>query len=127
MPLLAAGHPVDWWFAFKFNAASFPDAPGANAACPFGGNAVVLDIVEPAVRGRQRAKSLHAGSGRVGETDDDPVGATFEEIYTAPSYVVWNDQFYEDPKIAGCGELQLSAPWGHSKGLVAWDETAMAS
>jgi hypothetical protein len=23
-PLLAEGKPVDWWFAFKFNAATFP-------------------------------------------------------------------------------------------------------
>ena len=37
-PLLAAGKPVDWWFAFKFNAASFP---GCNkpVSCPFGGTA----------------------------------------------------------------------------------------
>jgi hypothetical protein len=23
-PLLESGHTVDWWFAFKFNSASFP-------------------------------------------------------------------------------------------------------
>jgi len=23
-PLLSKGHPVDWWFVFKFNAKSFP-------------------------------------------------------------------------------------------------------
>ncbi len=26
-PLLEAGHPVDWWFAFKFNAATYPGVP----------------------------------------------------------------------------------------------------
>lgn len=29
MPLLAAGHSVDWWFVFKFNSASFPACPAA--------------------------------------------------------------------------------------------------
>ena len=23
-PLLQKGHPVDWWFVFKFNSAAFP-------------------------------------------------------------------------------------------------------
>ena len=31
-------------------------------------------------------------------------------------YVVWNDQFYGDPRANG------GSPWGHSKGMVAWNE-----
>ena len=49
-------------------------------------------------------------------------GATFDAVYNGPSfYVVWNDQFYADPNIVGCGE-SCGAPWGHSKGLLAWNE-----
>ena len=52
----------------------------------------------------------------------DPVGTTFNQIYDgALNYVVWNDQFYNDPQIAGCG-TSCSAPWGHSKGVLTWDE-----
>jgi hypothetical protein len=37
-PLIATGQPVDWWFAFKFNSASFSKcAAGAVRACLFGG------------------------------------------------------------------------------------------
>ena len=37
-PLLSKGHPVDWWFVFKFNAKSFPGC-GQNVerVCAFGG------------------------------------------------------------------------------------------
>ena len=52
----------------------------------------------------------------------DPLGATFDEVYNGSfHYVVWNDQFYDDPKIAGCTE-ECGAPWGHSKGMLAWDD-----
>jgi hypothetical protein len=52
------------------------------------------------------------------------VGATFGEIYDGSfNYVVWNDQFYQDPQLAACGSSNsCGAPWGHSKGMVAWDE-----
>src|SRR5437762_5549578 len=31
MPLLTTGHPVTWWFVFKFNSATFPSCgPGAD-------------------------------------------------------------------------------------------------
>src|SRR2546421_12659613 len=37
-PLLQKGHPVDWWFVFKFNSAAFPGCgSGADRTCPFGG------------------------------------------------------------------------------------------
>src|SRR6267378_439084 len=39
IPLLKAGHPVDWWFVFKFNSKAFPGCGGsATRTCPFGGS-----------------------------------------------------------------------------------------
>jgi hypothetical protein len=35
---------------------------------------------------------------------------------------VWNDQFYDDPSITGCSK-SCSSPWGHSKGVIAWDDS----
>ncbi len=38
VPLLGAGTTAKWWFAFKFNAKTFPGcAAGAVRSCPFGG------------------------------------------------------------------------------------------
>ena len=49
------------------------------------------------------------------------MGATYDEIYGGSLfYVVWNDQFYGDPPIKGCSN-SCGAPWGHSKGVIAWD------
>jgi hypothetical protein len=36
--------------------------------------------------------------------------------------LIWNDQFYNDPKIKGCSGNSCSAPWGHSKGMLAWND-----
>jgi len=126
-PLLAAGHPVDWWFVFKFNAASFPGcARGAARTCGFGGQVQSSwrSFSQQFAVASSESKSLQAGSGCVGDTIDDPVGATFGEIYDGSfNYVVWNDQFYQDPQLAACGSSNsCGAPWGHSKGMVAWDE-----
>jgi len=128
MPLLAAGHPVDWWFVFKFNAASFPGcARGATRTCCFGGQVQSSwrSFSQQFALASSETKSLQAGSGCIGDTVDDPVGATFGEIYDGSfNYVVWNDQFYQDPQLASCGSNNAcGAPWGHSKGLIAWDET----
>jgi hypothetical protein len=67
--------------------------------------------------------SLQFSSTCVGEDgDDDPVGNTFGQVYEGNYfYVVWNDQFYDDPKIQGCTK-SCPAPWGHSKGMLAWDD-----
>jgi hypothetical protein len=66
--------------------------------------------------------SLKQGNDCAGDTTADPVGATFDEIYNNSfHYVIWNDQFYDDPPIKGC-TTECGAPWGHSKGLVAWDD-----
>jgi len=38
VPLLEKGHPVDWWFVFKFNSGAFPACRGsATRVCRFGG------------------------------------------------------------------------------------------
>jgi len=55
----------------------------------------------------------------------DPVAKTFEQIFSgiASNFVIWNDQLYEDPRpdITPSCEESCSAPWGHSKGFIAWD------
>lgn len=126
MPLLAAGHSVDWWFVFKFNSASFPACPAAaTRACLFGGQVQTSwrSFSQQYAVASNESKSLQAGTGCIGDTTDDPVGATFDEIYNRSfNYVVWNDQFYQDPELAACGNSNsCSAPWGHSKGILAWD------
>ena len=66
--------------------------------------------------------TLQWAPGCVG-ADADPVAATFAQVYHgALSYVLWNDQFYQDPAVAGWSDNSCSASWGHSKGLVAWNE-----
>jgi hypothetical protein len=68
------------------------------------------------------SKTLQTGSVCAGDTIEDPIGAIFDEVYDGTfNYVVWNDQFYQDPKINGCGD-SCSAPWGHSKGMIAWND-----
>jgi hypothetical protein len=127
VPLLAKGHSVDWWFVFKLNSGVFPGCGGtAVQACIFGGEVQVQNWKSPVsqqfVFASSESPALQQGSNCLGDTTGDPVGATFEEVYDGSfSYVVWNDQFYQDPKIAGCGD-SCSAPWGHSKGIVAWND-----
>jgi hypothetical protein len=122
-PLLGKGQPVDWWFVFKFNASSFPACGGAQRQCIFGG-----EPREYSHYGQQFAyasandRKLQMGSDCLGDSVLDPVGATFDQIYNGRyNFVVWNDQFYDDPKITGCTK-SCGAPWGHSKGVLAWNE-----
>lgn len=69
-----------------------------------------------------KSPALTKGGGCVGTTQTDPLGATFDEIYNNTFYyVIWNDQFYKDPDINGCG-TSCSSPWGHSKGMLAWND-----
>jgi hypothetical protein len=127
VPLLKTGQPVDWWFMFKLNAAMFPQCgAGVQRTCPFGGQPqtykspfgqqfVVASSVHPV---------LQQGIGCAGDTTNDPLGATFGEIYTgASNFVVWNDQFYGDPRLS-CADSKgnCDSPWGHSKGIVAWND-----
>lgn len=118
-PLLQTNAPVDWWFAFKFNDATYPGNPD-NEPDPglFGGTpdrykegfSLAYAVAS------STAPSLQMGSGSLGSTLNDPLGATFDQVYHEQcNYVLWNDQFYNDPM-----ETKPS-PWGHSKGALAWD------
>jgi hypothetical protein len=123
-PLLEKGKPVDWWFIFKFNSASFPTCgDGKTRVCSFGGDAQHYKLwSQQFVLASKNAKTLDNGNSCVGDTTDDPLGATFDQVYSGNFfYVVWNDQFYDDPDIKGCSE-SCGAPWGHSKGMLAWNE-----
>jgi hypothetical protein len=71
--------------------------------------------------------ALQRGTGCVGETDTDPVGATFGEVYNGSfHYVIWNDQFDGHPQLAGCPPPPTppfcKAPWAHSKGMLGWND-----
>jgi hypothetical protein len=124
VPLLAAGKPATWWVVFKFNAGSFPGCGGSAAReCTFGGTTQDYpSFGEQFAFASDQHSSLQKGAGCNGETMADPLGATFGEVYNGDFYyVVWNDQFYDDPAIAGCTK-ECGSPWGHSKGLVAWND-----
>jgi hypothetical protein len=120
-PLLAAGKPVEWWFVFKFNAATFPGDeskepnPGIFGGTPTnysGGFSLGYAYASSA------NAALQIGSNCIGTSLNDPLGATFDEIYHGSCYyVLWNDQFYNDPMPT------KSSPWGHSKGVLAWDDS----
>jgi len=122
---LQKGHAVDWWFVFKFNTKSFSGcAGGATRQCPFGG-----DVQEYGPFGQQyvvasKGTALKQGKDCLGDTTRDPVGATFDQVYFgAYHYVIWNDQFYNAPDIGAClGKTDCSAPWAHSKGMLAWND-----
>ena len=119
-PLLAQGQPVDWWFVFKFNAHSFPGCGGtAKRSGLFGGEPRDYHghFSQQFVYASSANPTLQKGTGCVGTTLTDPLGATFNQVYNGTGYyVLWNDQFYNDP----C--RNEDAPWGHSKGMVAWNE-----
>ncbi|MFI5296367.1 MAG: deoxyribonuclease II family protein [Thermodesulfovibrionales bacterium] len=124
-PLLEKGHSVDWWFVFKHNAAAFPGCgEGAQRDCLFGGKVNQKygnKYSQQFVYASSETPSLQKGTGCIGDTLKDPVGATFDQVYNGSYfYVIWNDQFYDDPPIKGCSK-SCSSPWGHSKGMLAWN------
>lgn len=127
VPLLEKGHPVDWWFVYKFNSQFRGCGGNAKRQCPFGGKAQAYpSFGQQFVYASSENSSLQKGSGCAGATTTDPLGVTFDQIYNGPYfYVVWNDQFYGDPKITGpkCTATQCGGPWGHSKGMLAWNES----
>lgn len=123
-PMLRKGHPVAWWFVFKFNAAVFPGCgSSATRTCIFGGVPLSkAPFGQQYVYASSEAATLQQGDGCAGDATSDPIGATFDEVYNgAFHYVIWNDQFYDDPVIKGCSR-ECGAPWGHSKGMVAWND-----
>lgn len=117
-PLLKSGQPVEWWFVFKFNAGSFPGCgAGSQRACAFGGTVQkYAEFSQQIIYASSAAPALQVGGGCVGDTTNDPVGATFSQVYNGTFfYVLWNDQFDGDPaKTEG-------EPHGHSKGMLAWN------
>jgi len=119
-PLLDPKTKVDWWFVFKFNAEAFPNSCAVSQrGCPFGG--VVQSyrqFSQQFAYASSANHSLQQGGSCLGGTTADPLGATFNQIYSGKFfYVIWNDQFYGDPM------LTEAAPWGHSKGMLAWDQS----
>jgi hypothetical protein len=123
-PLLKAGHAVDWWFVFKLNSKNFPGCgAGATRQCTFGGKVQDYKAFgQQFVYASSENGKLQLGSGCAGETATDPLGATFDQVYNgAYNYLIWNDQFYDDPKIKGCTK-ECGSPWGHSKGMLAWND-----
>lgn len=127
-PLAGKNQPVDWFFAFKFNSASFPGCTDDGVTPPVGSNGIFGGTVEPYTNGHSQQyvfatdknPTLVKGQGCLGATLTDPLGATFAQVYQSTgddvNYVVWNDQFYNDPMES------KSAPYGHSKGMLAWNE-----
>lgn len=124
-PLLEKGHPVDWWFIFKFNASVFPGCGSTvRRDCIFGGMVQSYSgkYSQQYVFASSENPNLQKGIGCVGDTFNDPLGATFDQVYNGSlNYVIWNDQFYNDPIIPGCGN-SCGSPWGHSKGMVSWND-----
>ena len=128
-PLAGKGEPVLWWFVFKLNAKSFPACGGAERSCPFGGEVQTTPTYskygQQFVFATNAHPNLVAGtSGCLGDSTADPVGATFDEVYHGSYYyVIWNDQPYGDPRISACTSGgNCDSPWGHSKGMVAWND-----
>ncbi|MFN8394196.1 MAG: deoxyribonuclease II family protein [Bacteroidia bacterium] len=125
-PLAGPNQPVDWLFAFKFNAASFPGCTDDGTTPVVGSTGIFGGTVEGYPNGHSQQyvfatsanPSLVKGSECLGGTLQDPLGATFGQIYNNPGYyfVVWNDQFYNNPI------ENMDSPWGHSKGMVAWND-----
>ena len=127
-PMAAKDQPVLWWFVFKLNAKSFPACGSGTRSCPFGGTvqttASYSKFGQQYVFATSDHDNLQDGtSGCLGDSTSDPVGASFDEIYNGNFfYVIWNDQPYSDPSISACtSNGNCGSPWGHSKGIVAWN------
>jgi hypothetical protein len=128
-PLLSkGGEAVDWWFAFKFNSsktfAGCGSAVKEARQCIFGGQVQTKpSFGQQFAFASSKNSTLVQGSGCAGATEQDPIGATFEQVYNGVfNYLIWNDQFYRDPVVSACRGDSCGAPWGHSKGLLAWND-----
>jgi hypothetical protein len=124
VPLLEKDKPVDWWFVYKFNAQTFPTCDkgeDADRECPFGGNPAAYRNSQQFVFASSANASLTKSDGCAGTTD--PVATTFDQIYRGKfRYLVWNDQFYKEPKVHACNANSCGGPWGLSKGVLAWND-----
>jgi len=122
-PLLNKTESVDWWFIFKFNAQTFPQCE-SQRFCPFGGTVQNYPTFgQQYVVWNRKTNSMVEGKNCLGTTENDPLGATFSQIFHTPYfYLIWNDQFFNlERPIAGV-ENYFPAPWAHSKGMLAWNE-----
>ncbi|CAK9109448.1 unnamed protein product [Durusdinium trenchii] len=127
-PLLGDGSAVDWWFAFKLTTSAFPTC-SAKPTCAFGGKEQtdgkygLQYVLSYGSKGKTNAMQLHTDC--LGNADD-PLAKTFNQVYSgqAPNFVVWNDQFYGDPVLNTKPKCtrECEAPWGHSKGVLAWGD-----
>lgn len=125
-PLLNPQTPCDWWLLFKFNSLEeegFPKPRGSKGIFDAPGTSQPQYSLDGKKFSQQYAlassfdKHAKRGRGILGTSRFDPLGATFAQVYFGSHfYVVWNDQFYDDPMPS------LGAPWGHSKGVLAWDK-----
>ena len=119
-PLMRVNEPHEWVFAFKGNNKSFPTE--APTDCLFGGTSQKKSESQQYAVANSDFTNLVEGLGLIGTSVADPLGATFSEIYNSSlNFVVWNDQFYGHPLLKSCGQ-SCAGSWGHSKGIVAWDE-----
>jgi hypothetical protein len=104
----------------ELNSKTFPGC-GDNIQrnCPFGGDVQNYKFGQRYVFAGSETPKLQKGKGCAGATTNDPLGATYDEVYNnSLFYVIWNDQFYDDPKIGGCSK-SCASPWGHSKSMLA--------
>jgi len=118
--------PVTWMFAYKFNSASFPGCTDAGTVPAVGTRGIFGGVAQAYPQGHSQQyvfassdnPTLVKGNECLGATLADPLGATFAQVFDNPDcyYVLWNDQFYGDPI-----PTQVDT-WGHSKGMVAWNE-----
>ncbi|NOU17364.1 MAG: hypothetical protein HOO91_07395 [Bacteroidales bacterium] len=128
-PLAGKNKPVNWFFAFKFNSESYPGCTDEGKTPPVGSKGIFGGTVQEYKNGHSQQyvfatdqnPTLVKGEGCIGATLDDPLGATFAQVYLTDdyNYMIWNDQFYNDPPQF---PKYLGAPWGHSKGMLAWDD-----
>ncbi len=128
LPMLQKGHPVAWWFVFKLNSGSFPKCGASDSrTCLFGGTVqntpAYHNFGQRYIYASSETATLQDGSKDcLGTTTSDPVSASFDEVYNGTyHYVVWNDQPYGDPP-GVCSGSGCGAPWGHSKGMVSWND-----
>jgi hypothetical protein len=124
-PMAGKDQPVDWLFAYKFNAASYPGCNDDGVVPPVGSKGIFGGTVEEYKSGHSQQyvfatnknPTLVKGKECIGATLNDPLGATFAQVYNNPGYfyVLWNDQFYKNPIDNGLSHS------GHSKGMMAWN------
>jgi len=93
-PMLSAGTPATWLFVFKLNAAIFPSDASAPRDCAFGGAPQPYPAFgQRFVWASDASAPLQDGTGLAGTSANDPLGATFGQIYNGGfHFVVWNDQ-----------------------------------